>query len=299
MRGGIGKDVMDKGILYALLCLVAAAVNDFVFKLYARKKRPQGIFVSIIGVVWLIYLLVSHSFPSDFELMPTIFWGCLSGFFSAAGNILLIAAMRVLPGGVCSTIYRLNLVPVILGAWLFLGETLTPMQWVGAFCALCAVVLFSFSGNTEGAGKSTRNILIYRAFTMVVIAMLMRAGMGLSYRYGFQHGANREWVTLINSLFWIAGGPVYALFAEKFTLRTIRENHILRYGVTSGMLVALTVVFMALSLQNGAASVVLPIAQMSFLATWFMGLVFLHEKFNVRVLFALACGTAAVILLSL
>lgn len=51
-----------------------------------------------------------------------LFWGCLSGIFSAGGNILLIASMRVLPVGSCSTIYRLNLVPVILGAFLAISQ---------------------------------------------------------------------------------------------------------------------------------------------------------------------------------
>lgn len=36
-----GRKDMESGIYYALLSMVAAAVNDFVFKLFARKKRPQ------------------------------------------------------------------------------------------------------------------------------------------------------------------------------------------------------------------------------------------------------------------
>lgn len=130
-----------------------------------------------------------------------LFWGCLSGIFSAGGNILLIASMRVLPVGSYSTIYRLNLVPVILGAGLFLGETPSPLQGAGALCALFAVLFFSMAGrNGYGMGTGKRGEVVLRAFLMVVAAMLMRAGMGLSYRYGFQHGACREWVTVLNRL---------------------------------------------------------------------------------------------------
>ena len=293
---------MDSGIFYALLCLAGTAVNDFVFKLFTRKKRPQGFFIAIIGIVWFLFLLVFQRIPfGNIQVAPTLFWGCLSGLFYAGGNILLIAAMRVLPAGTCSTIYRLNLVPVILGAWLFLGETPSSLQWAGALCALFAVIFFSMAGRSgNGIETGKRGKVVLRAFIMVVAAMLMRAGMGLSYRYGFQHGACREWVTLLNSLFWVAGGILYAFLAERSGWRQLlKAEHLIRYGIISGMLVALIIVFMALSLQFGAASVVLPIAQMSFLATWLLGLIFLHEKFSIYILFAILFGTSAVILLSL
>ncbi len=48
----------------------------------------------------------------------TLFWGCASGFLSVSANILLIEAMGMQSAGICSTIYRLNLVPAVLGAWL-------------------------------------------------------------------------------------------------------------------------------------------------------------------------------------
>ena len=293
---------METGILYALLSLAGTALNDFVFKLFAREKRPQGIFVAIIGVIWFLFLLVFQRLPLEgVHLGNTLFWGCLSGLFSAGGNILLIASMRVLPAGTCSTIYRLNLVPVILGAWLFLGETPSLLQWIGAFCALFAVMFFSMAGREEnGKSKGKRGKMVLRAFIMVVAAMLMRAGMGLSYRYGCQHGASRDWVTLINSLFWIAGGLFYALLMrERFGWQTIKHHHLIRYGMISGTLVVLAIVFMSLSLQYGKASVVLPIAQMSFIVTWLLSRIFLHEKFSIFVLLALLSGTAAVILLSI
>ena len=292
---------METGIFYALLSLASTAVNDFVFKLFARKKRPQGLFIAIIGIFWFLFLLVFQPVPMDIQVSSTLLCGCLSGVFSAGGNILLIASMRVLPAGACSTIYRLNLVPVILGAWLFLDETPSPFQWAGAFCAFCAVILFSMAGREgNGMGSGKRGKVVLRAFIMVIAAMLMRAGMGLSYRYGFQHGACREWVTLINSLFWIAGGLLYAFFVERTCrLQALKAHHLMQYGIISGVLVALAVLFMALSLQFGAASVVLPIAQMSFLATWLLGRIFLREKFSLFILLALLCGTAAVLLLSL
>ena len=74
---------------------------------------------------------------------------------------------------------------------------------------------------------------------------------------------------------------------------------VLGYGALSGVLVAGIIYFMAESLAIGDASIVLPIQQMSFLATFFLGVFFLKEKITIRKLAALACGVVALLLLSI
>ena len=70
------------------------------------------------------------------------------------------------------------------------------------------------------------------------------------------------------------------------------------YGALSGLFVAGIIFFMVKSLKYGDASIVLPIQQMSFLATFFLGVVFLKEKVTPRRLAALVCGVIALLLLS-
>ena len=77
------------------------------------------------------------------------------------------------------------------------------------------------------------------------------------------------------------------------------DRKLVGYGVMSGVLVAGIVFFMAASLFYGKASVVAPLAQMSFIGTFVLGVLFLKEKFSKKHLGALLCGIAAVILLSL
>lgn len=60
----------------------------------------------------------------------TLFWGCASGFLSVSANILLIEAMGIQSAGICSTVYRLNLGPAVLGAWLLLEEEeISGLHW--------------------------------------------------------------------------------------------------------------------------------------------------------------------------
>ena len=277
-------------VWYAVICLVFAAGNDLLFKFFSRRERSRGLFCAVIGAVWMVYCIITcGKMPSDWQ--ATLIWGSVSGFASIAGNLLLIGAMKNLSAGMCSTIYRLNLVPAVLGAWLLLGEQLSVLQWLGALLAVMAVLAFI---PAKGSG---RELFSWNCFIMVICGAFMRAAMGLSYRYGFSHGADREYVVLVNSLFWIIGGIVWYFATEhkkvKIDLSTVK------YGAISGLLVTGIVVFMALSLQHGNAAVVLPIAQMSFLLTGAAGVVFLKEKFTIRTAAAFICGCGAVLILSI
>ena len=280
------------GIVFALLCMVITAVNDFVFKLFARKERSKGIFCAIIGLFWLTALSWTLKGNGKINWETTLIWGAVSGFLSAGGNLLLIESMSRQSVGLCSLVYRLNMVPVVIGAGLFLDEKPSIIQYIGVLAALGAILLFQWGSSRDGKAKWAM-----RATLIVGVAAVMRAGMGLSYKYGFSHGADKNLVPLINSLFWILGGLLYAVIRERKLLKG--DWKLAGYGAGSGILVAAIVFFMAGSLYYGKAAVVLPIAQMSFIGTFILGTVFLKERFSAAHIPAMLCGIAAVILLSL
>ena len=118
------------GIFFAFCCLICSALNDFLFKIFSGKKSSVGIFVSIVGVIWLAALC---TVPVNLKtnLPATVLWSIIGGTFSLTGNLLLIESMKFQSAGVCSTIYRLNLVAVVIGANLLLGENLTFQQYLG------------------------------------------------------------------------------------------------------------------------------------------------------------------------
>ncbi len=275
-------------VLYALLCLVFAAFNDFLFKLYARKDRSRGMFVSLVGIAWFC---VSVWFPwsGESSMRETVAWGLISGAFSVFGNILLIESMSHQSAGVCSTIYRLNMVFVVIGAALFFGETLSVLKWCGVILAVAAVAGFMPSRRE----LKVRGI----GFLLVMAACVSRACMGLSYKYAFLHGADRNGVVMIDCLMWIVCGFGYAFLRERPVERPDRK--LLGYGLVSGLLVSGIVIFMALSLQKGDASIVIPIAQMSFLGTFALGMLFLKERLTPAKGLGILFGTGAILLLAL
>ena len=277
-------------VVFAFCCLVFAACNDLVFKVFTRKQRSKGSFISLIGITWLLALVWLPRSPESNPLM-TVLWGCISGVFSVSSNILLMEAMERQSAGVCSSIYRLIMILVVLGATLFLGETLSILQWTGILLAVLAVLAFLPGKQDAGAADGVRKT----GFYLVLAAAVLRAGMGLSYKYGFLQDADRNGVTLINSLFWIGGGILYALLRERQLHLPGRK--LLLYGVFSGLLVAGIVFFMAASLHLGNAGIVLPIAQMSFLGTLLLSVLILKERIDVMKIAAVLCGAGAILLL--
>lgn len=278
-------------VIYSLLCLLCSAGNDFIFKLFARKPRTRGIFCTLIGIFWGALTLLC--FDIDWGTWKAILiWGSVIGFFSIAANLLLIEAMGMQSAGVCSTIYRLNLVPVIFGAWLLLGETVASYQWIGIILAIGAVL--SFLTLPESSNQSNKRRARLGIF-MVLIAAFLRAGMGLSYKYANAAGADEFGVTALIALFWIIGGLLYAILREQKQVKV--DKSLLFYGFLSGMFVAGITIFMALMLKAGKASITLPIAQMSFPLTFLLSILFLRESVTRWKILGVILSIAAVLLL--
>ena len=282
-------------VLLAFCCLGFAAFNDFVFKLFARKPRSRGIFIFVIGVLMTAVQMVLLRDWWGRSWQVTVFWGVVCGFCSVVGNILLIESMSRLSAGVCSTVYRLNLALVIPLAVLCFRESPLWYQWIGVLLALAAVLAFMPVGEKKPAGRKSD-------YAMLILAMVLRAGMGIAYKYAFKYGGAAEsGVQIVNGLAWVVGGIAYYLLGERrtFGAREAFSAKVLGYGAFSGVLVTGIIYFMAKSLAIGDASIVLPIQQMSFLATFFLGVAFLKEKITLRKVAALLCGVAALLLLSL
>ena len=80
--------------------------------------------------------------------------------------------------------------------------------------------------------------------------------------------------------------------------RASLERRMLLTGVISGLFVAGIVFFMASALKYGNASIVLTIAQMSFIGTLILSVIFLKEKLDAKKITGMICGIGAILLLS-
>ncbi len=283
-------------LIFTLCCLACSAVNDLVFKFFARKERSRGMFVMYVGIISTLLLLFLPDKMGD-NWRITLLCGVLGGLVSAAGNILLLESMSSLSAGICSTVYRLNLALVVPFSVLIFGEELGVKQYLGVAFALAAILAF-LPGSTGSGAKGTEKKAAVLPWVMIITAAVFRAGLGLFCKYGFTQGASPNGVSLLTVSLWIVSGLVYGVWRERGFKWF--DTKMIRYGILSGFLVAGIIFFMAqaLKFKDANASVVLPVAQMSFLATFVLSAIFLKEKVTLWKICALLCGVAALLLLA-
>lgn len=268
-------------VLLALGSMFCAAMNDLVFKLFSGKSRPIGLYMAIIGLVWtLVFLVRGGGWTTSFlDLNPRVLiLGLLAGALSVTANILLISGMAKTEVGVCAAVYRMNLVPAALMSFILLGESATFGKLLGIVFAVAAVILF-FSPNVKGRRQAKMGLA---GVWIVILAALFRGGMGVAYKYGMTAAVNVDVFLMINGVMWVLGGLLFNFFEKRRGLSPAMIRSIVSYGMMSGLLVCGIVLFMALALKAGDATVVLPVAQLSFAVTGVAGILFLGDSFNRR-----------------
>jgi hypothetical protein len=178
-------------LYFSLLSLICAILNDVLFKLYASGKRLAGYYFAVIGAVWFSFFTILYVMQSTRNIDATsLLCGTISGLFSAFANILLIEAMARHEAGICATIYRLNLAPAAIFAFIFFPF----WKIMGIAAAIMAVILFS-----QPSGDSISKVKVF-ALWMLAAASLFRACMGLTYKLGLENGADMRLILALNGL---------------------------------------------------------------------------------------------------
>jgi uncharacterized membrane protein len=113
---------------------------------------------------------------------------------------------------------------------------------------------------------------------------------------GLNRGADADTMMLMAAATWVAGGALYARLREG-RFRLTRKKAL--YALVSGLLVYLIVSFLIAAIARGEASVVIPIANLSFVAALLLSVALGMEPLNGRKVFAVGCAVASVGLLSL
>ncbi|MCU7885529.1 MAG: DMT family transporter [Candidatus Thiodiazotropha sp. (ex Lucinoma annulata)] len=284
---------MTSAIVFALLSLLFAGLNDVVFKRYSSKDRSRGMIVFGIGVVWLLLQSLTIILD-DGRFLPdtvTLGYGLTAGIILALSNILLIEGLTQTDVSVGSTIYRLNTIGVVLLSVVFLQEPLGWLKMAGISSGVLAVLLLMHQSHAVEMG---RMVTLY--VWLVVLASLLRAVYGVISKVGLNQGADTDSMLLVAALCWVIGGALYALLREGRFRLTRKKT---AYALVSGLLVYLIVNFLLAAIARGEASVVIPIANLSFIAALLISAVLGMERLSVKKLTAVLCAIGSIWLLAL
>lgn len=284
--------VLGGGVGFALLSFVFAGLNDVVFKRYSVSGGSRGMLVLGIGIAWTVLQLVVFGLGADpltFD-RTTVAFGAGAGALLVVSNLLLLESLTKVDLSLGSTLYRLNTVALVVLSVLLLDERVGPAKAAGIALGVLAVVLLSH--RPAWHPDRGRHALFVAA---VILASLLRAGYGVLTRKAMLAHASPRPLLLLVSGSWILGGAAYAL-AKDGRLRFTREK--VAYAALSGTFVFLIVYFLMRAVEHGEASVVVPIANMSFVVALALSLATGMEKLTPRKGLAVAIAVSAIVLLA-
>ncbi|MBU2964046.1 DMT family transporter [Amphritea sp. 2_MG-2023] len=286
---------MTSGVFFALLSLLAAGFSDVVFKKYCGKERSRGMYICGIGIIWTMLQLTMFVVNDQAIILneATLYYGIAAGIAVALSNILLLESLTHLDVSLGSTIYRLNTIGVVVLSFIFLSESLGWMKGIGVLCGVIGVLILYQRNKHVSLDEAASMARVFLVVAM--LAAIVRASYGVISKAGISEGAQPATMMLISSICWIIGGFLYALIREKRVRISLDK---LRYSALSGVLIFMIVNFLIAALERGEASVLVPIANMSFIVAMAVSVMMKMEHLTKRKLAAVGCAAFSIFLLA-
>lgn len=245
-----------------------------------------------IGVVWTALQVIAFRTRGTPLVLDqhTLLFGLTAAVFLTISNILLIESLTHIDVSLGSMIYRLNTIGVVILSVFFLSEPLGLLKALGVVAGIIGVLLLY----QKQSGSHDKSVFVV-FFAVAIAASLSRAAYGVSAKAGIMQKADPNTMLLLFSSSWIVGGACYAKLREKRFRLTAKAA---LYSLLSGILVFLIVNFLILAIERGEASIVIPIANLSFVIALFLSTALKMEVLTVRKLCAVGCAAASIALLS-
>ncbi len=284
---------MNSAIMFALLSLLAAGLSDVVFKKYCSRERSRGMYICGIGIIWSLLQIVMFVVNDKPIVLneATLMFGLAAGLAVTLSNILLLECLTHLDVSLGSTVYRLNTIGVVLLSFLFLGEALGMLKLLGILSGVVGVLILYKRSHPLDEDIAAAGIFLWVA----IIAAIFRASYGVISKAGIVAGGDPSSMLLIASLCWVVGGFLYAALREKRVRVSVAK---LRYSAVSGVLVFLIVNFLIAALERGEASILVPIANLSFVVALMISVLLKWENMSMRKVSAVACAGLSIFLLA-
>ena len=278
---------MTPGLSYAFGAMLCFGVADLIYKRAAATGIKPVEFLKLQSWIFSPGVTLYALATGTLDLQPAALWGALGGLFLF---VALYNFVQSLQGGAVSTnapIFRLNFTITAALAIVVLGETLTLVKALALVGALAAAWLLLAEPGAK-PGQSS-----FASLGRVLFATLAMAFTNFFYKVGLLHGAVPE--TMMAAQAWVF-----------FTLTTLvgflREGRIRvppgAWGYAAFAALAMFGAFTLLlhGLARGPASVLVPVAQMSFVITALFGAAIFRERLDLRKCAGLVAAAAALTL---
>ena len=265
-------------------------VSDIIYKRGAAAGIKAGDFLMLQAWIFCPGVTAYAWLSGNLDLHLSALWAALAGAFLF---VALYNFTQSLHGGAVSTnapIFRLNFTITAALAILILHEPLTAAKAIALACALVAVWLLLAEAGSE------RGQFSFASLGRVLLATAMMALTNLFYKIGLQQGAVPE--TMVAAQAW-----TFCTLATLFGF--LREGRIWipqrgwSYAAAAALGLFGAFVLLMHALALGPASVLVPVAQMSFVITALFGIAVFHERLDLRKGAGLAVAVVALVLFAI
>ncbi len=283
---------MTPGIGHALGAMLCFGVGDLVYKRGAAAGAPAHQFLMVQAWFFAPLVLLYAWLSGSLRFSPGTGWGGLAGLFIFVGFYNFARSLKSGSISVNAPVFRLSFTVTVALAVLLLGEPLTAGKIAGLALALFAVwlLLGAPPAGAAGARGATRSSL-----TRVLVATVSVGFGNFIYKLGLLAGAAPASLVVAQSAVVITLATAFAGVVDR-GIRPARAT--LRYAPVAAVVLAGGFSFLVEGLARGNASVVVPIAQMGFVVTALLGLLFLHEPSTARKGVGLIAALAAIVSLA-
>ena len=281
---------MTPGLDFALGAMACFGVSDLIYKRGAAAGIPSGDFLMAQAWMFCPGVTLYAWLSGNLDVHLSALWGALAGAFLF---VALYNFTQSLHGGAVSTnapIFRLNFTLTAALAILILHEPLTAAKAIALGCALVAVWLLLAEPGPE------RGKVNFASLARVLLATVAMALTNLFYKIGLQHGTLPE--TMVAAQAW--------MFCSLATLSGLLRHGRIRvpprgwsYAAATALGLFGAFVLLLHGLALGPASVLVPVAQMSFVITALAGIAIFGERLDLRKGCGLGVATIALILFAI
>jgi drug/metabolite transporter (DMT)-like permease len=267
---------VSPSIAYALGALLLYGLADFVYKRGAAAGALPHQFLMVQTWFFSSVALALGVWSGTLTFNIAALWGAAAGVLVVIGYYNFAWSLRHGAVSTNAAIFRLSFIITTVLAVLVLGESLTVSKIAGLVLAFLALwLLLGMPNAGTEVSKAERNTSLVR----VLVASVAVGFASFGYKVGLRQGAAP--IALV-----VAQGSVATVVATAFTAYIdygIRPSRAaLAHAPISAMLLVVAFICLAKGLEQGDASVVVPIAQMGFVVTALLGFVFLREPFTTR-----------------
>ena len=277
---------MTPSLDFALGAMVCFGVGDLIYKRGAAAGIKAGDFLIAQATFFCPGVTLYGLATGHLVLTRAAVWGALAG---ACLFVALYNFTKSLQGGAVSTnapIFRLNFTITAALAIIFLGETLTVTKAVALTAALIAVWLLLAEAGSESDRSDPGSL------ARVIGATVAMAGTNFFYKVALVQGATPETTVAAQAWTFTALALTSAYLRDGLRI----QSRAFRYGPFAALALFGAFLLLLYGLQRGPASVLVPVAQMSFVITALAGVALFHERLDARKGLGLAVAAAALVL---